>query len=257
MRSQPTYDELIAEGDAVPVEGWDFSWFDGRATEERPAWGYSRLLSERLRRAHAVLDIQTGGGEVTAGALRAAGADGPAVLAATESWPPNVALARASLAPFGGEVAEVPDDDGLPFSSGSFDLVVSRHPAEIVWPEITRVLKPGGAYFSQQVGAGSNRELTDFMMGPQPVDQSRSPQVAVAEATAAGLEIVDLREQALRVEFFDVAAVVHFLKKVLWTVPGFTVAGYREPLARMHEHIQANGSFVCHSQRFLIEARPR
>jgi SAM-dependent methyltransferase len=257
MRSQPTYDELIAEGDAVPVEGWDFSWFEGRATEERPAWGYSRLLSERLQQAHAVLDIQTGGGEVTAGALRAAGADGPAVLAATESWPPNVALARASLAPFGGEVAEVADDARLPFQSGSFDLVVSRHPAEIVWPEITRVLKPGGAYFSQQVGAGSNRELTDFMMGPQPVSQSRSPQVAVAEATEAGLEVIDLRERALRVEFFDVAAVVHFLKKVLWTVPGFSVASYREPLARMHEHIQANGSFICYSQRFLIEARPR
>jgi SAM-dependent methyltransferase len=205
----------------------------------------------------AVLDIQTGGGEVTAGALRAAGADGPAVLAATESWPPNVALARANLAPFGGDVAEVPDDASLPFPSGSFDLIVSRHPTEIVWPEITRVLMPGGAYFSQQVGAGSNRELTDFMMGPQPVNQGRSPRVAVAEAREAGLEVVDLREQALRVEFFDVAAVVHFLKKVLWTVPGFTVAGYREPLARMHEHIQANGSFVCYSQRFLIEARSR
>jgi SAM-dependent methyltransferase len=287
MPSQPTYDELIAEGDAVPTAGWDFSWFDGRATEERPAWGYSRLLSERLRRAHAVLDIQTGGGEVLAGALRAAGAGEPqtsepqtsepqtsehragaasgpgdeaiglSLIAATESWPPNVALARASLAPFGGEGAEVADDARLPFPPGSFDLVVSRHPAEIVWPEIARVLKPGGTYFSQQVGAGSNRELIDFMMGPQLVNQSRSPQVAVAEATAAGLEILDLREQALRVEFFDVAAVVHFLKKVLWTVPGFTVAGYREPLARMHEHIQASGSFVCHSERFLIEARPR
>jgi SAM-dependent methyltransferase len=257
MRRQPTYDELIAEGDAVPVAGWDFSWFDGRATEERPAWGYSRLLSERLRRARAVLDIQTGGGEVLAGAVRAAGASGPAVLAATESWPPNVALARANLAPFGGEVAEVPDEASLPFPSGSFELVVSRHPTEIVWEEIARVLEPGGAYLSQQVGAGSNRELTDFMMGPQPVSQSRGPQVAAAEATAAGLEVVDVREQALRVEFFDVAAVVHFLKKVLWTVPGFTVASYREPLARMHEHIQANGCFVCHSQRFLIEARSR
>jgi SAM-dependent methyltransferase len=194
---------------------------------------------------------------VLAGALRAAGMGGPAMLAATESWPPNVALARASLAPFGGEVAEVPDDARLPFPSQSFDLVVSRHPAETVWPEIARVLKPGGAYFSQQVGAGSNRELTDFMMGPQPVNPSRSPEVAVAEATEAGLEVVDLRQQALRVEFFDVAAVVHFLKKVLWTVPGFTVAGYGEPLARMYEHIRAGGSFVCHSQRFLIEACKR
>ncbi len=123
--------------------------------------------------------------------MRAAGS-GPAVLAATESWPPNVALARRHLAPFGGEVTEVADDAALPFPPGTFELVVSRHPVEVIWPEIARVLTPGGTYFSQQVGAGSNRELTDFMMGPQPVDPSRSPRVAVAEATEAGLEVVDL-----------------------------------------------------------------
>ncbi len=177
------------------------------------------------------------------------------MLAATESWPPNLVLARRALAPLGGIVIGSADEADLPFGDGSFDLVVSRHPVDVVWPEIARVLAPGGRYFSQQIGPGSNRELTDFMMGPQPVGMSRSPQVAVAAAAVAGLEVVDVREQALRVEFFDVAAVVYFLRKVLWTVPGFTVAGYAEPLARMHEHIQATGSFVSHAQRFLIEAR--
>ena len=179
------------------------------------------------------------------------------MLAATESWPPNIALARRILEPLGGIVMEVADDADLPFPPATFDLVVSRHPTEVVWPEIARVLQPGGSYLSQQVGAGSNRELTDFMMGPQPVDPSRSTEVARGDAAAAGLDVVDVRELALRVEFFDVAAVVHFLKKVLWTVPGFTVAGYAEPLSRMHEHIQEHGSFSCHSQRFLIEARQR
>ncbi len=254
MSPGPKFDELIAEGDAVPTAGWDFSWFEGRATEERPAWGYARLLTGRLARAGTVLDIQTGGGEVLAGALGGA-ARVPAVLAATESWPPNLELARRRLRPFGGAVAAAADDADLPFSDGCFSLVVSRHPTEVLWPEIARVLTAGGTYLSQQVGAGSNRELTDFMMGPQPVHPGRSPQVAVAEATAAGLDVTDLREQALRVEFGDVAAVVHFLRKVLWTVPGFTVACYRDELARMHEHIQSAGSFVCHSQRFLIEAR--
>lgn len=253
MSQPPTFDDLIAEGDAVPVEGWDFSWFDGRATEERPPWGYARLMGERARQARAVLDVQTGGGEVLAAALK--GGPGPSVLAATESWPPNVAIARRNLAPFGGTVAQVADDADLPFGSGAFDLVVSRHPTEVLWPEITRVLRPGGSYFSQQVGAGTNRELYDFMMGPQPADDSRSAGVLAAEASEAGLEVVDLRQATLRVEFFDVAAVVHFLNKVLWTVPGFTVAGYREPLARMYEHIEASGSFVCHSERVLIEAR--
>ena len=63
----------------------------------------------------------------------------------------------------------------------------------------------------------------------------------VAGWAAAGLVVTQLREQALRVEFFDVGAVAYFLRKVLWTVPGFTVAGYAAPLARMHEHITEHG----------------
>jgi len=206
--------ELIAEAAAQPVEGWDFSWLAGRATEERPAWGYSGLLAERLATARSVLDIQTGGGEVLAGALRSSD-HGPAVLAATESWPPNVALARRALAPWHGGVVRAADAGGLPFRSAGFGLVISRHPTTTVWPEIARVLAPGGTYLSQQIGPGTNRELTDFMMGPQPVNQARSPQRAEAAAVAAGLVVTELRTQALRVEFFDVGAVVYFLRKVL------------------------------------------
>ena len=250
MADEPTFEQLVAEGESVPVEGWDFSWFRGRATEERPRWGYSRLLAGRMARAAAALDIQTGGGEVLARIPTP-----PPVLVATESWPPNVAVARRNLRPLGAAVVEADDEAGLPFRGGSFDLAVSRHPTVAIWPEIARVLRPGGTYLSQQVGAGSNRELTDFMMGHQPVDPGRSPQVAVAEAQAAGLVVAGLREQALRVEFYDVGAVIHFLRKVLWTVPGFTVAGYTGPLARMHERIRARGPFVSHAQRFLIEAR--
>jgi len=252
VAAAPTFDELVAEGAAEPVAGWDFSWFDGRATEERPSWGYSGLLAQRMRRARAALDIQTGGGEVLGQVP-----DPPPVLVATESWQPNIDVARRNLRRVRAWVIKADDEADLPFASGSFDLVVSRHPAEVVWDEIARVLRPGGTYLSQQVGAGSNRELTDFMMGPQEVSQSRSPQRAVADAEAAGLEVIDLREQALKVEFFDIGAVVYFLRKVLWTVPGFTVDGYREQLARLHEHIQSHGSFVSHAQRFLIEATKR
>ena len=244
------FETLVAEGAAVPVEGWDFSWFEGRATEERPPWGYAALMGDRMGTVASALDIETGGGEVLAAVARA-----PRLLVATESWSPNVAIARRNLAPIGAHVVAVADVPTLPFADGAFELVVSRHPVVTLWDEIARVLRRGGTYLSQQIGAGSNRELTDFMMGPQPADPGRSPRVAVAEAGAAGLAITDLREQALRVEFYDVGAVVYFLRKVLWTVPGFTVDGYRAQLALMHEHIRAHGSFVCHAQRFLIEAR--
>ncbi|MCY1082744.1 hypothetical protein [Archangium lansingense] len=62
-----TFEELVAEAESVSVDGWDFSWLNGRASEQRPSWGYQRMMGERLARAAAALDIQTGGGEVLAG----------------------------------------------------------------------------------------------------------------------------------------------------------------------------------------------
>jgi SAM-dependent methyltransferase len=174
---------------------------------------------------------------------------------ATESWPPNVAVAGARLHTLDAHLVAVADAPTLPFADASFDLVTSRHPVVVLWDEIARVLRPGGTYLSQQIGAGSNRELTDFMMGPQPVNRTRGPERARAAATAAGLEVVDLQPCALRVEFFDVAAVVHFLRKVPWTVPGFTPDAFGDELRRMHELIQRDGTFVSTAQRMLIEAR--
>ena len=170
MAQSSAFEDLLAEGTSVSVEGWDFSWFDGRATEERTPWGYATMMAELMAGAAAALDIQTGGGEVLA-----AIAEAPPLLAATESWPPNVEIARRNLAPLGASVTQVADDADLPFPSASFDLVVSRHPVITVWSEIARVLLPGGIYFSQQVGAGSLAELTDALMGPQPVSDRRAP----------------------------------------------------------------------------------
>jgi SAM-dependent methyltransferase len=245
-----SFEQLIAEGTAAPVEGWDFSWLEGRATEERPSWGYLRSLSARMAHARAALDVQTGGGEVLAQVPHP-----PPLLAATESWPPNVTIARRHFQLLDGFVVRTADHGALPFRAQTFDLVVSRHPVTVVWDEISRVLRPGGTYFAQHVGAGSNQELIDFMMGARPVGQARSPSRAVGEAEAAGLIVNDLRTRALRTEFYDVGAVVYFLRKVLWTVPGFTAERYHDELARLHDRIQSEGPFVAHSQRFLIEAR--
>lgn len=256
MSPSPSFEELLAEGQAVPVEGWDFSWFEGRATEQRPGWGYAALLSARLARSSSSLDVQTGGGEVLAAALSRADRR-PGLPSATESWPPNVTVAHRVLAPVGARVVQVAENGDLPFRDASFDLVSSRHPTGRRWEELARVLRPGGTYLSQGVGSGSNRELFEALMGPQPHEDQPSADRAAAAAEAVGLDVVDLRREATRVEFFDVAAVVHFLRKVVWTVPGFSVDRYRGPLAALHERISRQGSFVSHSQRYLIEARKR
>lgn len=250
----PDFDSLIAEGEAVPTEGWDFSWFGGRATEERPSWGYARLAAQRSRNVRSVLDVQTGGGEVFAEILR--GADPrPGVVAATEGWHPNVAIAREALTPFGGSVVESLEDAALPFAGASFALVLSRHPVVTDFAEVTRVLVPGGRYLSQQIGERSNAELYEFLLGPQPIDEVSRIDRLRGKAEQAGLMVLDIREERTRIEFFDVAAVVYFLRKVIWTVPGFTVELYRDRLRDIHEIILRDGAFVSHSARILLEAR--
>ncbi|WP_217141276.1 class I SAM-dependent methyltransferase [Streptomyces sp. AC627_RSS907] len=255
-----SFDDLVAEGASVPTEGWDFSWFEGRASEARPSWGYARSMAGRLADATAVLDVQTGGGEVLDFALRVEGEGGtrrPRLVVATEGWAPNVAKATELLRPRGVPVVASPDDAPLPFADGAFDLVVSRHPVEPHWAEITRVLAPGGTYFAQHVGPGSVFELVEYFLGPQPeeIRNHRHPDRERAEAEAAGLEVVDLRAERLRMEFHDIGAVVHFLRKVVWMVPGFTVEEYRPRLRELHDRIEADGPFVAHSTRHLFDAR--
>ncbi|MGH3472955.1 MAG: class I SAM-dependent methyltransferase [Nocardioidaceae bacterium] len=247
------FEELVAEAEAVDVSGWDFSWLDGRATERRPSWGYQRLMSERLETVSSGLDIQTGGGEVLAGARKF-----PPTMAATESYPPNVALATQRLHPRGVVVVADRDEPPLPFADHSFDLVTSRHPATVWWAEIERVLRPGGCYLAQHVGPRSVSELYEFFLGPQPQSQhSRHPDRECADAAAAGLRVTTARMERLRMEFFDIGAVVYFLRKVIWTVPDFTVERYRDRLRALHEQIGREGSFVAFSTRVLVEARSR
>ncbi|MCH0563578.1 MULTISPECIES: methyltransferase domain-containing protein [unclassified Streptomyces] len=254
--STRTFEELVAEGVAVPTEGWDFSWFEGRATEARPSWGYAVSLADRLAGAEAALDLQTGGGEVLDFALRRA-ARRPLVTVATEGWPPNVAKATALLRPRGVAVVAAEEDARLPFTDGAFDLVVSRHPVRPQWNEIARVLQAGGRYFAQHVGPASVFELVEYFLGPLPdeVVGARRPERERADAEAAGLEIVGLRAERLRIEFHDIAAVVHFLRKVVWMVPGFTVEKYEPRLRALHERIEADGPFVAHSTRHLFDVR--
>ncbi|GIF74026.1 methyltransferase domain-containing protein [Asanoa siamensis] len=241
------FEDLVDEAATVDVS-WSFDWLDGRATEERPPWGYARLLAERLGRVGSALDIDTGGGEIIAEAPRL-----PDRMAATEGWAPSVARARRLLGPRGVDVVAVEPGQPLPFPDGSFELVSSRHPVSPDWPEIARVLAADGTYFAQHVGPASAYALIEWFLGPS--DRTgRDPQREAAAARAAGLRVVDLRTARCRMEFFDVGAVVYILRTCVWWVPGFTVDRYRERLARLDAHIRSHGSFVAHSTRTLIEA---
>jgi hypothetical protein len=93
----------------------------------------------------------------------------PRFLAATESWPPNIEIAKRNLALLGASVIEVADDAGLPFIAETFDLVGEPAPDSCqVGRGRARPSDPGETISRSRLGLASNRELTDFMMGPQP-----------------------------------------------------------------------------------------
>lgn len=211
------------------------------------------MLRTRLAQASSALDIYTGGGEVLAGA-----GPFPPTMAATEPWPPNIELATRLLHPLGVVVVATGEEPPLPFGDAAFDLVSSRHPSTVWWTDIARVLRPGGTYFAQHVGVIYLQTLRDYFVGPKPFGQFRgqvNPETVGAEVAAAGLEVVDLRHERIRLEFFDVGAVIYFLRKLVWVIPGFTVEQYRDKLLALHQQIEADGAFVTHTSRVLIEVR--
>lgn len=206
------FEELVAEAESADVTGWGFGWLTGRATEERPPWGYSRLLSARLAQVQSALDIDTGGGEV---------------------------IAEARVLPGRMCVTET-----------------ARHPVSPDWPEIRRVLSPGGHYLGQHVGPGSAFELIERFLGPLPEHrEGRDPHREAERAKAAGLTVVDLRTARCRMEFFDVGAIVWTLRKCVWWVPDFSVARYRGTLLELDDQLRHRGPFVAYSTRHLIEVR--
>lgn len=241
----------MEEATAADVTGWGFGWLTGRATEERPPWGFSKLLARRLAVADSALDIDTGGGEVINEARKL-----PDRMVVTELWPPNAQRAREILGPRGVHVVETLPDEPLPFPDSTFDLVTARHPVMQNWREVHRVLRPGGRYFAQHVGPASAFELIEYFLGPLPQERAgRDPHREADTARAAGLTVDTLMTARCRMEFFDIGAVVWILRKCVWWVPGFTVERYGEQLRSLDAQMRAGQPFVAHSTRHLIDAR--
>ena len=204
----------------------------------------------------AALDLYTAGGEVLAGA-----GPFPPSMAATEPWPPNVAHSHQAAAIRSGAVVVDTSSQTtpLPFGDAAFDLVTSRHPSARLLgrdrpsaPTGRRLLRPARRSY---LAADAGRALCGTPSPPSASVGSSDPDTVREEITGSGLEIVDLRHEVIRMEFFDVGAVIYFLRKLTWVVPDFTVTGYHDKLLDLHQLIEAEGLFVTHSSRILVDAR--
>jgi SAM-dependent methyltransferase len=240
---------LVAEAWDAPFSGWDFSWLIGRETTQPFSWNYAAMASTRMRAAHAVLDMGTGGGEFFANL-----GPFPETVCATEGYPSNVPIARARLEPLGVNVVQTFQDDALPFEDGSFDLVLNRHESFSA-DEVQRILKPGGLFLTQQVGGKNAARLNKLLEDrPEHIYSPWDLRRAGNLILEAGLDILQEREEFPETVFTDIGAVVYYLKTIPWQIEGFEPKKYMPQLARIDQMIRRDGKLVVPLHRFMIEA---
>jgi SAM-dependent methyltransferase len=232
--------------------GWDFSFItrtERMVTEPLP-WSYASKVLQYEGTAKAMLDLGTGGGE-----LLSLLQPFPPSVSATEGYAPNLAVARNRLEPLGVTVVAVGDNNRLPFPDARFDLIIDRH--ESYDPEeIFRVLRPEGMFITQQVGGQSDVELNEWLDIPLEVPwEDWSLEIAAAGLEAAALDICERQETSVRTRFYDVGAVIFYLRAIPWQFPGFSIERHRKHLEVIHERIMASGYVEVTSRFFLMRAR--
>ena len=241
-----------AEEQSAHIHGWDFSHIEGRYTEmgDLP-WDYRAVIEQYRKPDISLLDMDTGGGEFLLSLNHPY-----EHTAATEGYPPNIDLCRRTLSPLGIDFRPANAGETLPFEDGRFDLVLNRH-GDFNPQEINRVLKPGGLFITQQVGAENDRELVELLL-PGKTDPPFPEQHLAITANkfhAVGFEILDSNECFLPIRFFDVGALVWFARIIEWEFPGFSVDACLEQLHRAQELITQQGFVEGHIHRFFLVAR--
>ena len=239
------------EEEIAYIHGWDFSHIEGRYAEDTSfPWDYRQVIGEYLTPEMKLLDMDTGGGEFLLSLKHPY--ENTAV---TENYPPNVRLCKEVLQPLGITVRQADGGGELPFEDQAFDIVINRH-GDFNPQEIHRVLKAGGLFISQQVGAENDRALVELLCGAQPAP---FPQQYAAKAASAfqkvGFSILRREECFKPIRFFDVGALVWFARVIPWEFPDFSVDTHLSNLIKAQQMIEEAGCVEGKTHRFLLVAK--
>lgn len=233
------------------IRGWDFSHIDGRYREEEDLpWDYAQIIRQRLTSDSRLLDYDTGGGEFLLSLHHP-----HACTAATEGYPPNVALCRERFSPLGVDFRPCDDPAHIPFNDAAFDVIINRH-GDLNAAEFYRLLAPGGLFITQQVGAYNDRELVNMVLPDAPLpfpQQTLALQKAAFEQ--AGFTILQAEEAYRPIVFYDVGAFVWFARIIAWEFPDFSVEKCFDRLLKMQDKIEQNGCVRGTIHRFLLVAQ--
>ena len=240
-----------AEEEIAHIHGWDFSHIEGRYMEEGDLpWDYREEILRYLKPEMRILDIDTGGGEFLLSLNHP-----HKNTAATENYPPNVDLCRETMLPLGIDFRAADGKGVLPFEDASFDMVINRH-GDFNPGEIHRVLKPGGLFITQQVGAENDRELVELLCGETDLPfPDQHLKITIDRFSQTGFEILEGQECFRPIRFYDVGALVWFARIIQWEFPAFSVDRCLDQLMHAQSLLNQSGVIEGSIHRFLLVAR--
>ncbi len=178
-------------------------------------WEYEAVVRRYLRPTDQVLDVGTGGGErfiaLAPSFERGVGVDPDPEMVRTARENTSASLA-AKVSFVEGRA------DALPVPDTSFDVVLNRH-AVVDVAEVMRVLRPGGYFITQQVGAQNTFNIaTLFGTGQGMGGQYAAPEQeipALAEAfQERGCAVVSYATYNVPYYFQDAASLLFWMQAV-------------------------------------------
>jgi hypothetical protein len=113
---------------------------------------------------------------------------------------------------------------------------------------------PGGTYLSQQVGAESNKELSDFLTGPSPSEKPGRLRPRSPEPQERGSRYLTSARRRSRSSSSMWRPSCNSCKKCSGRSRLQRPALQGPPSWLSNDAIERSGSFVSYSTRFLIEA---
>ena len=251
MLANPTnFDQLIQEAQTLSFSGWDFSVLGDRWKTSEPSWDYPHLARMHILGSHSMIDLDTGGGE-----LFSSFAPFPPRTWATESYPPNIPVAKKRLEPLGIQVISDYLDEAIPLPDSSLDLVLDRH-GSYAEAELMRLLRPGGIFLTEQVGGQNCIQINQRLQDKVEFQYAYWTKTHITDQLqAAGFELLNVQEEFPPGEFTDIAALVFYLRIIPWQVADFSLEKYLQKLYAIHQEMLTVGPLHVFDHRILVEAR--